>query len=97
MQSNANIALQVIDNLDDSHIEEIKALNFPGRSEEGYTVPFSKICYIEATDFRESDSKDYYGLAPGKSVMLRYVAARLPTAAAPHLLPVVAAPFPSPR
>lgn len=25
----------------------------------------------QETDFREADSKDYYGLAPGKSVMLR--------------------------
>lgn len=63
----------MIDNLEDDYIEMIKALNFPGRSEVGYTVPFSKVCYIEATDFRESDYKDYYGLAPGKSVMLRYL------------------------
>ena len=35
-------------------------------------VPFSRIVYIEKTDFRLKDSKDYYGLAPGKSVMLRY-------------------------
>lgn len=28
--------------------------------------------YIERTDFRMKDSKDYYGLAPGKSVLLRY-------------------------
>lgn len=34
-------------------------------------VPFSKVLYIESTDFRLEDSKDYYGLAPGKSVLLR--------------------------
>jgi glutaminyl-tRNA synthetase len=28
--------------------------------------------YIESTDFRIEDSKDYYGLAPGKTAMLRY-------------------------
>lgn len=28
--------------------------------------------YIEHSDFRMKDSKDYYGLAPGKSVLLRY-------------------------
>lgn len=67
------MALQVIGNLEDSHMEEVKALDFPGRSEEGYMVPFTKVCYIEATDFRETDAKDYYGLAPGKSVMLRNV------------------------
>ncbi|GFP85363.1 glutamine--tRNA ligase [Phtheirospermum japonicum] len=35
-------------------------------------VPFSKVVYIEKSDFRMKDSKDYYGLAPGKSVLLRY-------------------------
>lgn len=34
-------------------------------------VPFSRVLYIEQSDFRLVDSKDYYGLAPGKSVMLR--------------------------
>ncbi|KAL6529220.1 Glutamine--tRNA ligase, cytoplasmic [Orobanche gracilis] len=37
-----------------------------------YKVPFSKVVYIEKSDFRTKDSKDYYGLAPGKSVLLRY-------------------------
>jgi len=36
-------------------------------------VPFTRVVYIEATDFRLQDSKDYYGLAPGKSAMLRWV------------------------
>jgi len=36
-------------------------------------VPFSKVLYIESSDFRLEDSKDYYGLAPGKSVLLRSV------------------------
>lgn len=26
---------------------------------------------LQETDFREADAKDYYGLAPGKAVMLR--------------------------
>eukprot|EP00892_Ulva_mutabilis_P008053 jgi/Ulvmu1/561/UM001_0569.1 len=62
----------VVDNLPDDHVEQVKALDFPGRGEQGYEVPFSKVCYIEATDFREADAKDFYGLAPGKSIMLRY-------------------------
>jgi hypothetical protein len=45
---------------------------FPGRGDEGYKVPFTRVVYIEETDFREADSKDYYGLAPGKAVMLRW-------------------------
>jgi hypothetical protein len=35
-------------------------------------VPFSRVVYIEDTDVRLKDAKDYYGLAPGKTVMLRY-------------------------
>uniref|UniRef100_A0A7S0NAU1 glutamine--tRNA ligase n=1 Tax=Pyramimonas obovata TaxID=1411642 RepID=A0A7S0NAU1_9CHLO len=37
-----------------------------------YKVPFGRTVYIEKSDFREEDSKDYYGLAPGKTVMLRW-------------------------
>ncbi|KAF9677360.1 hypothetical protein SADUNF_Sadunf08G0099600 [Salix dunnii] len=37
-----------------------------------FRVPFSRVVYIEQSDFRMKDSKDYYGLAPGKSVLLRY-------------------------
>ncbi|KAI3823833.1 hypothetical protein L1987_05277 [Smallanthus sonchifolius] len=33
-----------------------------------YKVPFSNVVYIEQADFR---MKDYYGLAPGKAVLLR--------------------------
>ncbi len=62
----------VIDNLPDDHIEQVQARVFPGRTEETYPVPFSKVLYIESTDFRAEDAKGYYGLAPGKSVMLRY-------------------------
>jgi glutaminyl-tRNA synthetase len=39
-------------------------------------VPFTRVVYIEETDFREADSKDYYGLAPGKAVMLRWAGGR---------------------
>ncbi|KAL5707078.1 glutamine--tRNA ligase [Ranunculus cassubicifolius] len=41
-------------------------------SSSTYKVPFSNVLYIERSDFRTKDSKDYYGLAPGKSVLLRY-------------------------
>ncbi|KAA8529143.1 hypothetical protein F0562_034058 [Nyssa sinensis] len=37
-----------------------------------YKVPFSNVVYIDHTDFRMKDSKDYYGLSPGTSVLLRY-------------------------
>ncbi|GAB4821823.1 hypothetical protein N2152v2_008869 [Parachlorella kessleri] len=62
----------VIINLPEDHFEEVEGKKFPGRSQEGYPLPFTRVVYLDATDFREADSKDYYGLAPGKSVMLRY-------------------------
>jgi glutaminyl-tRNA synthetase len=62
-------------------LEEGKVLDLDGKmwpdasdtdASSHYKVPFSRTVYIEKTDFRLKDSKDYYGLAPGKSVMLRY-------------------------
>lgn len=34
------------------------------------TIPFTRTIYIEADDFRTEDSKDYFRLAPGKTVGL---------------------------
>lgn len=44
---------------------------FPGK-DETYAVPFTRVVYIEQDDFREQDQKKYFGLAPGKSVLLRW-------------------------
>ena len=46
---------------------------FPNKKSDGqtYDVHLTHEIWIEATDFREQDSKDFYGLAPGKTVMLR--------------------------
>jgi glutaminyl-tRNA synthetase len=35
-------------------------------------VPFSRVLYIERDDFREDPPKQYYRLAPGREVRLRY-------------------------
>jgi glutaminyl-tRNA synthetase len=35
-------------------------------------VPFSKVIYIEQDDFREDPPKQYFRLAPGREVRLRY-------------------------
>jgi glutaminyl-tRNA synthetase len=54
------------------------AVGWPGSHRKGRRaavfcfVPELWAGYIEATDFRLQDSKDYYGLAPGKSAMLRW-------------------------
>lgn len=62
----------VITNFPEGKVEQVEAQVFPGREGGTYPVPFSRVVYIEDTDFRLQDSKDYYGFAPGKSVMLRY-------------------------
>ncbi len=41
-------------------------------SSDTYPVPLTRVVYIETADFRVEDAKDYYGLAPGKSAMLRW-------------------------
>ena len=35
-------------------------------------MPFSKVLYIEQDDFRENPPKDFFRLAPGREVRLRY-------------------------
>ncbi|KAJ8769724.1 hypothetical protein K2173_005930 [Erythroxylum novogranatense] len=66
----------VITNLDSETIMDLDAKKWPDAQTEDstafYKVPFSNVVYIEHSDFRMKDSKDYYGLAPGKSVLLRY-------------------------
>lgn len=65
----------VITNMEASVIE-LDAKKWPDAPEDDlsslYKIPFSNVVYIEHSDFRMTDSKDYYGLAPGKSVLLRY-------------------------
>ncbi|XP_057961935.1 glutamine--tRNA ligase isoform X2 [Malania oleifera] len=66
----------VITNLEADSAMAVDAKKWPdaqvGDASAIYKVPFSKVVYIETTDFRMKDSKDYYGLAPGKTVLLRY-------------------------
>ena len=49
------------------------AVNNPEDASAGTrTVPFSKVLYIEQDDFREDPPKQYFRLAPGREVRLRY-------------------------
>jgi glutaminyl-tRNA synthetase len=53
--------------------EELEAINNPEDPGAGTrTVPFSKVLYIEQEDFREDPPKQFYRLAPGREVRLRY-------------------------
>jgi glutaminyl-tRNA synthetase len=54
-------------------VEEMEAVNNPEDASAGTRkVPFSKVLYIEQDDFREDPPKEFYRLAPGREVRLRY-------------------------
>lgn len=61
----------ILENVADDFYEDISVPFKPGTPEFGeHTVPFTKKIYIDRSDFREEASKDYFRLAPGKSVGL---------------------------
>ncbi|KAJ2157409.1 Glutaminyl-tRNA synthetase [Coemansia sp. RSA 552] len=61
----------VLENLPEDHCEEIEMPYNPRDESFGkHRVPFTRTLYIDRSDFRETDSLDYYRLAPGKTVGL---------------------------
>jgi len=63
----------VIDNYPEDLVEEMDAVNNPEDPSKGTRkVSFSKVLYIEQDDFREDPPKQYFRLAPGREVRLRY-------------------------
>jgi len=63
----------VIDNYPADQVEELDAINNPEDPSMGTRrVPFSRELYIERDDFREDPPKQFYRLAPGREVRLRY-------------------------
>src|SRR5262252_6824794 len=63
----------VIDNYPEDEVEHLEAVNNPEDASAGTRmVPFSRLLYIEQEDFRENPPKDYFRLAPGREVRLRY-------------------------
>lgn len=63
----------VITNYPEGTVEELEAINNPEDEKMGTRkIPFSRIIYVEQTDFMENPSKKYYRLSPGKEVRLRY-------------------------
>jgi glutaminyl-tRNA synthetase len=63
----------VIDNYPEGLVEEVEAVNNPEDAGMGTRkAPFSRVLYIERDDFREDPPKQYYRLAPGREVRLRY-------------------------
>ena len=63
----------VVDNYPEGLVEEMDAVNNPEDPGAGTRkVPFSKVLYIERDDFREDPPKQFFRLAPGREVRLRY-------------------------
>jgi len=63
----------VIDNYPEEQVEELDAVNNPEDPDAGTRkIPFSRVLYIEQSDFREDPPKKYFRLAPGREVRLRY-------------------------
>ncbi len=63
----------IIDNYPEGGGEELDAVNNPEDPEAGTRkVPFSRELYIERDDFMEDPPKQFYRLAPGREVRLRY-------------------------
>jgi glutaminyl-tRNA synthetase len=63
----------VIENYPEDLVEQLEAINNPEDSGAGTrTVPFTRVLYIEQDDFREDPPKQFYRLAPGREVRLRY-------------------------
>lgn len=63
----------VIDNYPEDLTEEMEAVNNPEDATMGNrSVPFSKVLYIEREDFMEDPPRNFFRLAPGREVRLRY-------------------------
>jgi glutaminyl-tRNA synthetase len=63
----------VIENYPEGDGEELEAVNNPEDPSAGRRkVPFSRVLYIERDDFREQPPKQFFRLAPGREVRLRY-------------------------
>ena len=63
----------ILDNYPEQAVEELDAVNNPEDPSAGTRkVPFSRTLYIEQDDFREDPPKQFFRLAPGREVRLRY-------------------------
>ncbi|MBX3028002.1 glutamine--tRNA ligase/YqeY domain fusion protein [bacterium] len=63
----------VIENYPDGQVEQLEAVNNPEDASMGTRpVPFGRELYIERDDFREDPPKQFFRLAPGREVRLRY-------------------------
>ena len=63
----------VIENYPEGQTEQLDAVNNPEDASAGTRkTPFGRVLYIEIEDFRENPPKQFFRLAPGREVRLRY-------------------------
>jgi glutaminyl-tRNA synthetase len=63
----------VIDNYPVGAVEELEAVNNPENPAAGTRrIPFGRDLYVEVEDFMEFPPRNFYRLAPGREVRLRY-------------------------
>jgi glutaminyl-tRNA synthetase len=63
----------VIENYPEGQVDELEAVNNPEDPSAGTRkVPFTREIYVEQDDFRENPPKDFFRLAPGREVRLRW-------------------------
>ncbi|HYA41489.1 MAG TPA: glutamine--tRNA ligase/YqeY domain fusion protein [Syntrophobacteraceae bacterium] len=63
----------VIENYPEDQVEQLDAINNPEDASAGVRkIPFSRVIYIERDDFMENPPKQFFRLAPGREVRLRY-------------------------
>jgi glutaminyl-tRNA synthetase len=63
----------IIENYPEGQSEELDAVNNPEDAAAGTRkAPFSRVLYIERDDFMEIPPKEFFRLAPGREVRLRY-------------------------
>ncbi|MBW8015690.1 MAG: glutamine--tRNA ligase/YqeY domain fusion protein [Planctomycetes bacterium] len=63
----------VIENYPEGQTEELEAINNPNDPSAGTrSVPFSKVLYIEKTDYMENAPRKFYRFTEGREVRLRY-------------------------
>jgi glutaminyl-tRNA synthetase len=63
----------VIENYPEGQVEALEAVNNPEDPAAGSRkVPFSRVLYIDADDFRDPAPPKYFRLSPGTEVRLRY-------------------------
>jgi len=63
----------VIENFPDNETRELEAPLSPEDASMGTRrVPFSRVLYVEREDYRDEPPKDWFRLAPGREVRLRY-------------------------